>query len=430
MSPAALLVKKRDGHELSDDEIRFLVNGFTCGEIADYQMSAFAMAVCIQGMTPRETATLTKAMQESGESLPRDVSDQSECPRLDKHSTGGLGDKVSLILAPMLSVFGIHVPMISGRGLGLTGGTLDKLESIPGFRCNLSIEESNRVLNDVGTFIVSATEQIAPADRKLYSLRDVTGTVESIPLITASILSKKLSAGLDALVMDVKVGQAAGMKTNEEAFELAASLQRVGAQAGLPTSVIVSDMDQPLGQAVGNAIEVNESMDVLKGNGPDSVRELSIQLAANLLQTVETSEDRSVLEKKLAKTLDDGTAYEKFSAMVSAQGGSLSKSLLVANSHDIVSTENGYLKRLDCGVIGASIVSMGGGRRRVSDQIDHSVGVSVKARIGDKIEKGQTIMRLHCHSSEAAKYVSVLGKSFILSDSAVAPHDLIVKRFD
>ena len=283
MITANLLVKKREGHELTDEEIRFLVDGFCEGSVADYQMSAFAMAVCLRGMTPREVATLTRAMLESGDVLPRDVS--GDTPRVDKHSTGGLGDKVSLILAPLLAACDVHVPMVSGRGLGLTGGTLDKLESIPGFRTDLSPQQSARVLKDVGAFIVSASEAIVPADRRLYALRDVSGTVESIPLITASILSKKLSANLDALVMDVKAGDAAFMKTTGDARALAQSLERVGDEAGLPTTVLVTDMDQPLGKAVGNANEVNESVTVLKADRRDDpsielVRELTIELCA------------------------------------------------------------------------------------------------------------------------------------------------------
>ena len=280
MLTANLLAKKRDGNALRDEEIRFLIDGFCDGSVADYQMSAFAMAVCLNGMTERETATLTRAMLESGDLLPRQVSGQT--PRVDKHSTGGLGDKVSLILAPLLAACGVHVPMVSGRGLGLTGGTLDKLESIPGFRTDLSEQASAAVLRQVGAFIVSASERIAPADRRLYALRDVTGTVESIPLITASILSKKLAANLDALVMDVKVGGAAFMKTLDDARALARSIENVGQAAGLPTHVLISDMDQPLGKAIGNAIEVasRSTVNSVPGSG-HSVKSRSLEKIIN-----------------------------------------------------------------------------------------------------------------------------------------------------
>lgn len=293
MLASTLLAKKREGHALTDEEIRFLIGGFCSGEVADYQMSALAMAICIQGMDSREVLTLTRAMLESGDLLPRGKTGESR-PRVDKHSTGGLGDKVSIILAPLLAACDVDVPMISGRGLGLTGGTLDKLESIDGFQTQLPPDQSLRVLREVGAFIVGASERIVPADRRLYALRDVTGTVESIPLITASILSKKLAANLNALVMDVKTGSGAFMKTQQQATELAESLVRVGRQAGLPTSVILSDMDQPLGQSVGNAVEINESVAVLEGHRGE-VRDLTIELCAELLMQV-----------GVAATLDDG----------------------------------------------------------------------------------------------------------------------------
>ena len=432
MLPASLLIKKRNGLELSDDEIRFLIEGFVQGTVADYQMSAFAMAVCLKGMTPRETATLTRAMLESGDRLPRKVSDETNRPRIDKHSTGGLGDKVSLILAPMLAECGADVPMISGRGLGLTGGTLDKLDAIPGYRSAMSIEESDRVLKDVGTFIVGASERVAPADRKLYSLRDVTGTVDSVPLITASILSKKLAASLDALVMDVKVGEAAFMTTLEDATDLSESLIRVGEQAGLPTSVIISDMDQPLGQAVGNAIEVNEAIDVLQGNGPAEVRELSVELAANLLQTLDDYSTRDAAVVALEKTLDSGAAMERFERMVVAQGGKLSGKLPLAAEHKVLCKHSGYVASFDCRAIGRTVVAMGGGRRKVDDTIDPLVGIQVHARIGDSLEKGQPIFTVHCreggHSGDPSEYVGALQSAFELTDEVVASRPLILKR--
>ncbi len=430
MLAASLLVKKREGEELSDQEIRFLVNGFCCGEVTDYQMSALAMAVCLQGMTPRETATLTRAMLESGDCLPREVSQHRGRPRVDKHSTGGLGDKVSLILAPMLALFDVDVPMISGRGLGLSGGTLDKLESIPGYRTDLSVAESSIVLEKVGAFIVGASQRVAPADRRLYALRDVTGTVESIPLITASILSKKLAASLDALVMDVKVGQAAFMKTNERAAELAESLIRVGGQAGLPTTAIISDMDQPLGEAIGNAIEVNEAIDILRGEGPAEVIQLTVELAANLLLQEGLASTRDEAVPKLAATIADGTAYERFEAMVEAQGGKINGHLPLARPRSIVASKSGYLQRFDCDAIGQIVVALGGGRRQIGDQIDHSVGVRVHARIGDMVERGQPILTAYFDGDDRLEYLRALSDSVSIVPERVNAHPLIVKRLD
>ncbi len=430
MLAAPLLVKKREGEELSDQEIRFLIEGFCSGEVTDYQMSALAMAICLKGMTPGETVTLTRAMLESGDRLPRDVSDRHQRPRVDKHSTGGLGDKVSLILAPMLALFDVDVPMISGRGLGLSGGTLDKLEAIPGYRTDLSVDESSAVLEKLGTFIVGASQRVAPADRRLYALRDVTGTVESIPLITASILSKKLSASLDALVMDVKVGQAAFMKSEDQALALAESLIRVGSQAGLPTTAIISDMDQPLGQAVGNAIEVNEAMDVLRGEGPREVRDLTVELAANLLLQVQRMATRDDAITKLSSTLDNGSAYERFEAMVRAQGGSLTGRLPLAAEHPIAAPESGYLQGFDCGAIGRTVVSLGGGRRQVGDQINHSVGVRVHARIGDKVEQGEPILTAYFDGDDPGEYLKELSAAVSIVGESIPRRALILKRLD
>lgn len=428
MLAANLLAKKRDGLELSDAEIRFLIEGFCDGSVADYQMSALTMAVCLQGMSLRETATLTRSMLESGDALPREVS--AEVPRVDKHSTGGLGDKVSLILAPLLAACGVHVPMVSGRGLGLTGGTLDKLEAIPGFRTDLSVDQSSKVLRDVGAFIVSASERIAPADRRLYALRDVTGTVESIPLITASILSKKLAASLDALVMDVKVGGAAFMKTMEAAKELGDSLVRVGTAAGLPTSVLISDMDQPLGKAIGNANEVNESVAILQGQGRAdpllaTVRDLTIQLGVSLLVRVNLATDRADATRQLAKALDSGAAMERFEAMVAAQGGRWADKLAVASGYAVEASRSGYVQHIDCYAIGSAIVSLGGGRRQVGDPIDPAVGVEVNVRIGDRVDRGQPVLVLQCHDQQRIEYVKLLSDSVVLTEQPVPVRPLV-----
>ncbi|MCA9137367.1 MAG: thymidine phosphorylase [Planctomycetales bacterium] len=423
-----LLTKKRDGGELTDDEIRFLIDGYCGGSVADYQMSAFAMAVCLQGMSARETASLTRAMLESGDVLSRDVSGQ--IPRVDKHSTGGLGDKVSIVLAPLLASCGVHVPMVSGRSLGLTGGTLDKLESIPGFRTDLSDCESGRILQQVGAFIVSASQRIAPADRRLYALRDVTGTVESIPLITASILSKKLSANLDALAMDVKVGSAAFMKTLDQARSLSESLVTVGKAAGLPTSVLISEMDQPLGKAVGNAIEVNESVAILQARDRDdpamsTVRDLTVQLGASLLCSVGVETDPQVARARLGRSLDDGSAMERFEQMVAAQGGKWVGDLDVAPGLSVHATRDGYVEKIDCHAIGSTIVAMGGGRRKLGDRIDPAVGINMQVRIGDRVTQGQPVLDLHCHKAQKNDYVKAMTEAVVLTDHPVDSHPLV-----
>lgn len=426
MLASSLLIKKRQGQALSDDEIRFLVDGFCRGEVADYQMSALAMAICLQGMDPREIATLTRAMLESGDSLPRPK--DHDRPRVDKHSTGGLGDKVSLVLAPLLAACEVDVPMISGRGLGLTGGTLDKLESISGFNVDLTMEESSKVLKEVGAFIVGATERIAPADRKLYALRDVTGTVESIPLITASILSKKLAANVDALVMDVKTGSGAFMRTQSDARELAQMLVSVGSQAGLPTSAILTDMDQPLGKTMGNAIEVNEAIEVLQGSG-GPVHELTIELAADVLLQAKVSPSLQAARQQLQNLIDDGSAMERFQRMVHAQGGGkIGAPLPLAPAREVTASETGFLASYDCEQIGEMIVAMGGGRRKKGDSIDHQVGIRVHGRIGDSVERGQPILTLHCHDDAATDYVKRVSQAVTVSKTPVAKRPLILER--
>ncbi|TWU60828.1 Pyrimidine-nucleoside phosphorylase [Rubripirellula tenax] len=432
MLASTLLVKKRDGNELSDDEIRFLIEGFCSGAVTDYQMSALAMAICIRGMNRREIATLTRAMLESGDRLPRpdrlaEGRLASGRPRVDKHSTGGLGDKVSLILAPLLAACDVDVPMVSGRGLGLTGGTLDKLESIEGFTVDLSDQESSRILKEVGAFIIGASERIAPADRRLYALRDVTGTVESIPLITASILSKKLAANLDALVMDVKAGSAAFMKTESDALRLADSLVAVGGEAGLPTTALITDMDQPLGRAIGNAIEVNESIDVLAGQS-GAVRDLTIELCADLLVQVGVAPSLDSARTRLASTLDDGSAMERFERMIAAQGGRLSQPRRLAPQTEITADHDGFVARFDCSSIGQVVVAMGGGRRKKGDPIDHAVGVRVHHSVGDPVKRGEPILTLHCSTVQANDYAKLLANAVEVVDGPVCKSPLILGR--
>ncbi len=429
MLTASLLTKKRDGGELTDSEVRFLIEGFCDSTVADYQMSSLAMAICLRGMTAREVTSLTHAMWRSGKSAVR----RSDTPRVDKHSTGGLGDKVSLILAPLLAACGVHVPMISGRGLGLTGGTLDKLEAIPGFQTAWESDAAEALLDECGTYIISASPEIAPADRKLYALRDVTGTVESIPLITASILSKKLSASLDALVMDVKVGSAAFMKTLADAENLAQMLIDVGTAAGMPTRAILSDMDQPLGCAMGNAIEVNESLDVLeclhRGNKKiEAVRELTIELCAEALVAVGVSSSLDEARSLLGNKLDDGTAREYFERMVRSQGGQFSGRLSLATEHIITAPDSGYLESVDCVAIGEAIVSLGGGRRQVGDVIDPSVGVHLNVAIGDCVGRGDSILKLYASPRQASGYLDRLRSALTWSSAPVEPRSLVIKR--
>lgn len=390
MIPAEILVKKRDGYELSSEEISAFIAAYVGGTVADYQMSAMAMAICIRGMTTAETVALTECMLQSGTSLRWGA----DVPlRVDKHSTGGLGDKTSLILAPLLACFDLPVPMISGRGLGITGGTLDKLEAIPGFQTQLSLAQTQQQVLSHGCVITGATVELAPADRKLYALRDVTGTVESIPLITASILSKKLAESLTHLVIDVKFGSAAFMKSLEAARRLADSLVQVASQMGVVTTAVLSDMNQPLGRMVGNAVEVHESVDVLRGQGPADVRRLVEVLAAELLVSTDRVPSRAEAIQQVRECLDGGLAYERFEAMVVAQGGRL-PAMDAAPATEILSDQAGQLVALHCESLGQAVIEMGGGRKRLDDLIDPTVGLEMLVRLGDFIERGQPLVRL------------------------------------
>ncbi len=424
MLVTSVIAKKRDGGKLSKDEIRFLVNGYVSGEVADYQMSAFAMATLLRGMDAEEIACLTHAMLDSGERLPRL---DGEPPRVDKHSTGGLGDKVSLVLAPLLACHDVHVPMISGRGLGLSGGTLDKLEAIPGFQIHLDPARREQQLQDIGCFIVGASERIAPADRRLYALRDVTATVESVALITASILSKKLAASLDALIMDVKVGDAAFMKTQDDAQRLAKSIVGTGALSGLPTRALLTDMDQPLGVAVGNAIEVNESLLTLNNEGPSEVRELTVALCAELLQLCGRYATVDEASSALEHSLNSGQARERFDAMVRAQGGSLACPLPLAPAQAINATHAGYVQQIDCDALGAYVVELGGGRRVTTDKIDPSVGLACHVRIGDRVEIGQPLVTCYANPARAVD-PATLKAAITIVEQPVPARPLIVDR--
>jgi pyrimidine-nucleoside phosphorylase len=389
----SLIERKRDGHELSAEEIRGVIDGFTRGEVPDYQMSALAMAVFFRGMTDGETTALTRAMMESGRVLR--YPDGSP-PKVDKHSTGGIGDKTSLVLAPLLACDNVWVPMISGRGLGITGGTLDKLESIPGFNVHLPEEEALAQLGEIGVCMIGQTAQICPADRKLYALRDVTGTVPSQPLIVASIMSKKLAESLDRLVLDVKFGSGAFMQTRAEADELAARLSAIGTEMGVAVSHLLSPMDQPLGRTVGNALEVAEAVGALQGRGPADLLELVLNLAERVA---------SAPRATLCHWLSTGVAWRKFLELVEAQGGDASalermdKVHAAPILHELSAEKSGTVARMDAGQIGRAAVMLGAGRKKASDSIDPAVGFSGIRRVGERVERGEPLLTIHARSS-------------------------------
>ncbi|MBI9019707.1 MAG: thymidine phosphorylase [Verrucomicrobia bacterium] len=412
MLPQWIIEKKRDGAELSGEELRFLIQGFTAGSIPDYQMAAFAMAVYFNGMTPRETAALTLEMMNSG-----DVIDPATLPgiKADKHSTGGIGDKTSLILAPLAAACGLTVPMISGRGLGITGGTLDKLEAIPGYRTNLSEKEFFQTLENVGCSITGQTAQLAPADKKLYALRDVTGTVPSIPLITASIMSKKLAEGLDTLVLDVKWGKGAFMKTIEQARELATAMVEVGTQMGKKVRALITDMNTPLGRAAGNALEVQECLEVLRGGGPDDLRELTVELTAHMLDLSNVRKTRD----EIFQCLENGAALKKFEAMVSAQGGSTDWKFSEAKIQEpLLAPADGIVTAVDAERIGKGCLVLGAGRQKTDDSVDHAVGIAQMKKPGETVKKGDPLAVIFSNDwKKMDESFPMFGKSFELGDS-------------
>ena len=399
MHVPTLIEKKREGKELTDEEISHLVSGFTSGEIADYQMSAWAMAVFFQGMTPAETHHLTKAMMESGNVLDYPAGTP---PKVDKHSTGGIGDKISLVLAPLLACDEVWVPMIAGRGLGITGGTLDKLESIPGFNIHIDERRALAQLESIGVFIIGQTEDICPADKKLYALRDVTGTVPSQPLIVASIMSKKLAENLDRLVLDVKFGSGAFMKTRKEAKQLAASMTKVGKLMGVKVSHLLSPMDEPLGRAVGNALEVAECVEILQGGGPSDVVDLVLDLA----EQVSTAP-----RVKLAGWLSDGTAWRKFISLVYAQDGDASSLEKIAEVHrapiihPLLAQSPGTVKKMDAETIGRVSLLLGGGRQTADDAVDFAVGLSRIKKIGERVEADEPLLFAHARNDQTLQSV-------------------------
>jgi pyrimidine-nucleoside phosphorylase len=392
--PAVVISKKRDGEKLTEPEIKTFISLYAEGKLPDYQMAALAMAIFLRGMDAEETSQLTDAMIATGDTLRR-VGDRQ---RVDKHSTGGLGDKTSLILAPLLACCDLDVPMISGRGLGITGGTLDKLEAIPGFRCDLSETESETQLKKLGCFITGATDRLVPADKKLYALRDVTGTVPSIPLITASIMSKKIAETLDALVLDVKFGSGAFLPTLDRARELAKSLCSNGLRAGIKTVALLTDMNQPLGAMVGNACEVDESLETLKGQGPADVMELTLELCARVLVSTGKAIDAPAAREILRGHLQSGRAMERFEAMVHMQGGKLHAPRPLGKWEEIKARSSGVLNGIDGQKLGQAIIAMGGGRKQAGERIDPSVGIKMEKRVGEPVRNDETLLVVYCDS--------------------------------
>jgi pyrimidine-nucleoside phosphorylase len=421
--------KKRDGIELTREEIENLVNAYTRGEIPDYQVSAWLMAVVLRGMTRSETAALTDAMLRSGEVL-----DLSSLPgkKVDKHSTGGVGDKTSLVLAPLVAAAGLAVPMISGRGLGHTGGTLDKLEAIPGFSVNLPVSEFRRVLELCGCAMIGQTAEIAPADRKLYALRDVTGTVESAHLICASIMSKKLAEGIDALVLDVKTGSGAFMKKEKDAAFLAELMVETGERMGKQVVALITDMDQPLGRMIGNALEVVEAVEVLRGRGPEDLRELCLHLAGWMLHVGGVSKTVAEGTQLSSEVISSGKALEKFRRMIELQGGDalvlddVKRLPQAKHTMQVMSPASGWISSMHCEQIGTACVILGGGRERKEDSVDPSVGITLHKKVGDRVDAREALATIHYNAearAERARYL--ISDSIHVTDAAPARRPLI-----
>jgi pyrimidine-nucleoside phosphorylase len=422
MRAVDLIRKKRDSGELSREEISFLISGYTRGEIPDYQMAAWLMATWIRGMNRSELAALTETMLYSGEVL-----NHSEIPgkKVDKHSTGGVGDKTSLILAPIVAAGGLTVPMISGRGLGHTGGTLDKLEAIPGFNVNLSLEQFRRVLRECGMGLIGQTAEIAPADKKIYALRDATSTVENVGLICASIMSKKLAEGIDALVLDVKTGSGAFMKKEEDSIQLAEVMVETGKRMGKKVVALITGMDEPLGRMAGHSNEVLESIEVLKGRGPADLRALSLDLSAWMFYLAERT--KSFEEgRRLAETMiAGGQALEKFRQGVRLQGGDDRviddpSRLPTARLHyQVTSPAAGFITATNCDQFGIALAMLGGGREKKEDKIDHAVGLEFHKRIGDRVEKAEPLASIHYNSdAKLAEAKTLIANSFHIGDAA------------
>jgi len=430
MRAVDIIQAKRDGRALTAEEIRFFVDGVTAGTLPDYQASSLLMAIFLRGMTTEETARLTDAMVHSGVRV-----DLRDLPgvKVDKHSTGGVGDKTSLILAPVAAACGVPVPMMSGRGLGHTGGTLDKLESIPGFRVNLSLDEMKSALAKTGCAMIGQTAQIAPADKKLYALRDVTGTVESIPLISASIMSKKIAEGIDALVLDVKTGSGAFMKSEADSRRLAESLVAIGKASGVQTEAIITAMEAPLGRAVGNALEVIECLDVLKGGGPQDLVDVSVELAARMVVLGRVADDLPAARDQVRRAIASGAGLDRFRQIIEVQGGDpkivddYGRLPHVPDRWTVAASRSGFVTALNAELVGRASVVLGAGRDRVEDPVDPAVGIMVVAKPGDEVRAGDPVLEIHFRDSarlEAAKRLT--DQAITIGDAPPVPGRLIV----
>lgn len=433
--PAEIIKKKRGGGELSRDEIRFMIDGYVSGRVPDYQVSALLMAIFFQGMTAAETATLTEIMLKSGRVL--DFTHLPGTP-VDKHSTGGVGDKTSLILAPIVAAAGVRVPMISGRGLGHTGGTLDKLESIPGFRVNLSLDEFEKQVESLGCALIGQTEEICPADKRIYALRDVTGTVESIPLICASIMSKKLAEGIGALVLDVKCGSGAFMKTLKDAELLTDTLMSIGTAHKKRVAALITNMDQPLGRFIGNALEMEECFAILKGESCrgrsdfDDCLDLSVELAGYMIWLGGKAKDAEEGIKEAKKILQSGKAWEMFERICVAQGGNLKQLPQAKAQFDVIAEADGFISGFNTEKIGIAALSLGAGRAKASDVIDHTAGIEVHRKIGDEVRRGDRLFTLYSSHVESDRLFAnakeqILASVTISLQKPPVP-DLIIKR--
>ncbi|MBI4686172.1 MAG: thymidine phosphorylase [Nitrospirae bacterium] len=410
MRPYDIIKKKRDGYSLTKDELSAFLTAYLKNEIPDYQISAFLMAVFFKGMTKEETVSLTEVMLDAGSRI--DLSD-IQGHKIDKHSTGGVGDKVSLILVPLMASAGIIVPMMSGRGLGHTGGTVDKLESIPGFRTALSVSEFKEALSRIRCAMIGYSEEMSPLDKKLYALRDVTATIDSVPLITGSIMSKKLSEGIEGLVLDVKVGKGAFMKDMESARTLARSMVDIGNAFGVKTIAVITAMNEPLGMAVGNSLEVTEAIDCLKGNGPDDLMEVTLYIGALMLRVAGIEADIEEGKKRLAQLIEDGSALRKFRELIELQGGNPQiverPSLLpyACLTIDVLSEESGYIQSMDAEAIGIVSMILGAGRERIDSEIDPAAGIILKKKTGDFVEKDELLCSLCTSDEEVAEKTRV-----------------------
>jgi len=419
-----IIESKKQGNKLSDDEIQFFVDGVVDGSIPDYQTSALLMAIYFNGMTDSEQTKLTMAMMHSGDHL--DLS-SIEGIKVDKHSTGGVGDKTSIPLAALVAALGIPVPMISGRGLGHTGGTLDKLEAIPGYKVEISESDFKKQVQKEQLAIIGATGNIAPADKKIYALRDVTATVDSIPLIAGSIMSKKIASGTDALVIDVKTGAGAFMKTLDDSRALAKALVKIGQGVGMDCMALISDMNQPLGNAIGNALEIKESIDLLNGNGPKDLLELVLTLGSHMVVLAGKAQTLDEARQKLEGTITDGSALERFRAMVVAQGGDGS----VVDHPEIMpqakfkielpAKESGVVSEIEADEMGIASMLLGGGRQKADDQLDYAVGIVLHKKIGDKVSKGESLMTIYSDTEQIDDIKEQIYQNVKITDSASAP---------